>query len=208
MATPQGRSPELRKDPVTNRWVIFSPARAKRPSDFKSKAPITQSQQHQECPFCLGHEHECAPEIFRVPTSGPDWKIRVIENLYPALSRTLGDPFAKNRKDDADANPNPSAGVEVLGGFGFHDVVIETPTHSVQLSDLSPEEVGEVLLAHKKRIEQIATHDSIKYVQVLTMTPNSKVRTFRDWPFFSHLNPSPPLSLSRFGNGILNDFSV
>ncbi|XP_062167702.1 ADP-glucose phosphorylase [Alnus glutinosa] len=162
MASPQGRSPELRKDSVTKRWVIFSPARAKRPSDFKAKSPTTQSKQQQECPFCLGHEHECAPEIFRVPSSsGPAWKIRVIENLYPALSRTLDGPFAQNH------NPNASgSGDQVLGGFGFHDVVIENPVHSVQLSDQSPQELGEVLLVYKKRIQQLATYDSIKYVQV------------------------------------------
>ncbi|XP_030927933.1 ADP-glucose phosphorylase [Quercus lobata] len=162
----QGRSPELRKDWVTNRWVIFSPARAKRPSDFKYKSPATTTstttadQIQDGCPFCLGHEHLCAPEIFRVPTSSdPDWKIRVIQNLYPALDRTLNDPIA--------VAPNPNLnGVEVLRGFGFHDVVIETPFHSLQLSDLSPQEISEVLLAYKNRILQLAAHSSIHYVQV------------------------------------------
>ncbi|KAG5079351.1 hypothetical protein JHK86_003416 [Glycine max] len=83
-------NPEVRKDIVWNRWVIFSPARAKRPSDFKSKSPADPNP-NQQCPFCIGHEHECAPEIFRVPPGDPDWKIRVIQNLYPALSRTLSD---------------------------------------------------------------------------------------------------------------------
>ena len=54
----------------------------------------------------------------------------------------------------------------VLDGFGFHDVVIETPIHCVLLSDLSPKQIGQVLLAYKKRIEQLASHESIKYVQV------------------------------------------
>lgn len=162
----QGRSPELRKDWVTNRWVIFSPARAKRPSDFKYKSPATNTTADQiqdGCPFCLGHEHLCAPEIFRVPTSSdPDWKIRVIQNLYPALDRTLNDPIA--------VAPNPNLnGVEVLGGFGFHDVVIETPFHSLQLSDLSSQQISEVLLAYKNRILQLAAHSSIHYVQVLPL---------------------------------------
>jgi hypothetical protein len=54
----------------------------------------------------------------------------------------------------------------VIGGFGFHDVVIENPVHSVQLSDMEPREIGEVFLAHKKRIQQIMSVQSIKYVQV------------------------------------------
>ena len=44
---------ELRKDPVTGRWVIISTDRRKRPNDFRLEsvhiAPDTA------CPFCEGH---------------------------------------------------------------------------------------------------------------------------------------------------------
>ncbi|GAB2268015.1 hypothetical protein Dimus_002993 [Dionaea muscipula] len=150
------RQQELRKDKINNRWVIFSPARAKRPSDLKSQYPTTTNQS-QECPFCVGHEDECAPEIFRVPVeSKSDWKIRVIQNLYPALSRDI--------EPDPDGQDPDGSGV--IKGFGFHDVVIESPTHPVHLPDLSASEVGDVLLAYRKRILQLAAVGSIKYVQV------------------------------------------
>lgn len=155
------RSPELRKDPVTNRWVIFSPARAKRPTDFKSKSPENPNpKKPSSCPFCIGREHECAPEIFRVPPDDdddPNWKIRVIENLYPALSRNL----ETQSTDTNRSNLNRS-----IVGFGFHDVVIEAPLHSIQLSDVDPVGIGDVMIAYRKRIEQIAQHDSINYIQV------------------------------------------
>ncbi|OMO62349.1 Galactose-1-phosphate uridyl transferase, class I [Corchorus capsularis] len=158
---PPTRSPELRKDSVTGRWVIFSPARAKRPSDFKSKAPENPNNNPSSCPFCIGNEHECAPEIFRVPDD-PNWKLRVIQNLYPALSRNLEYPIGRN-----DEPSNELGGWnQVVPGFGFHDVVIEAPVHSIQLSDLSPSEIGDVLIAYKRRIEQIKGFDPIKYVQV------------------------------------------
>ncbi|KAF8398591.1 hypothetical protein HHK36_017522 [Tetracentron sinense] len=154
------RSPGMRKDTVTNRWVIFSPARARRPSDFKSKSPANPNPKPSECPFCIGHEHECAPEIFRIPPDPTsDWKIRVIENLYPALSRD-------HKLLPLLQNPNPNSQDFALTGFGFHDVVIETPLHSVTLSDLSPPEVADVLLAYKERIQQLGRHELIKYVQV------------------------------------------
>ncbi|XP_059647320.1 ADP-glucose phosphorylase [Cornus florida] len=160
MASPD-RNPEIRKDAVNNRWVIFSPARARRPSDCKSKSNPNPNNNQSECPFCAGHEHECAPEIFRVPPdSTSNWKIRVIQNLYPALRRDLEPSLTQN------PNPNPNTGGSAMIGFGYHDVVIETPVHPIHLSDLSPVEVGEVLLAYKKRIEQLLSHDSIKYVQV------------------------------------------
>lgn len=163
MASSGGRNPELRKDAVSNRWVIFSPARAKRPSDFKSKNPTNSNQNQQKCPFCIGQEHGCAPEIFRVPPDGPEWRIRVIENLYPALSRNLHPPTAST------FDSGHAIGNCILEGFGYHDVVIETPLHSVQLCDLSPEEIAQVFLAQKQRTEQLARNDSIKYVQVYSL---------------------------------------
>uniref|UniRef100_A0A7N0VFH9 Galactose-1-phosphate uridyl transferase N-terminal domain-containing protein n=1 Tax=Kalanchoe fedtschenkoi TaxID=63787 RepID=A0A7N0VFH9_KALFE len=168
MATP-ARNPELRRDTVTGRWVIFSPARSKRPSDFKSKSPNPTPNPDQQCPFCIGHEHECAPEIFRLPAPPPppspasDWSVRVIQNLYPALSRDLDESGIKNPNPNS-ADPPQSA--TSIAGFGFHDVVIETPFHPVQLSDLSAEGIGEVVSAYKQRIDQIVKHDAIEYVQV------------------------------------------
>lgn len=154
-------TPELRKDPVTNRWVVFSPARAKRPSDFKS--PVSNSSHSiVECAFCIDHEFECAPEIFRVPHQHPNWKVRVIQNLYPALSRNLEGQIDQNLHAKSEI---VDCGI-AIPGFGFHDVVIEAPLHSVQLSDIDAKAIGDVMLAYKTRIEQIAKHDSIEYVQV------------------------------------------
>lgn len=157
--TSANRSPEIRKDAINNRFVILSPARSRRPSDFKSKSkPDPNPTQSKNCPFCPGNEHDCAPEIFRSPeNSSSDWKVRVIENLYPALSR-----------DDEKVKPECCVvnGDVSIGGFGFHDVIIESPVHSVRLQDLEPGEVGCVLLAYKKRIQQLCGVDGISYVQV------------------------------------------
>ncbi|KAL9244786.1 hypothetical protein vseg_018512 [Gypsophila vaccaria] len=156
-------SSQIRHDPISNKWVIFSPTRSKRPSDFKSPAPApdpTRTRPDQQCPFCLGRESECAPEIFRV-SDDPDqthWRVRVIQNLYPALSRDA-------RPDD----PYPglgSGGNGVVAGFGFHDVVIESPEHPIGLSDLTRVRVGEVVMAYKKRVIQICGFGSIRYVQI------------------------------------------
>ncbi|KAL6133851.1 hypothetical protein ACLB2K_066084 [Fragaria x ananassa] len=56
-------------------------------------------------------------------TGQSNWKLRVIQNLYPALSRDVTPP-------PADETPG-----QLMTGFGFHDVVIETPLHSLHLLD-------------------------------------------------------------------------
>ncbi|XP_068649787.1 ADP-glucose phosphorylase [Aristolochia californica] len=159
MASSSTRNPVIRTDIIFNKSVIFSTARARRPSDFKSASANSNhgSSSSSSCPFCIGREHECAPEIFRVPRDTSDWKIRVIENLYPALRRDI-----EFQSLVLDSIPEAS----VLSGFGFHDVVIETPTHDVRLSDLSAEEVGGVLIAFKERVLQLRSNEVIKYVQI------------------------------------------
>ena len=52
---------DLRKDPVTGRWVIISTERQKRPSDFHVETVTTKGD--MMCPFCQGHEDKTPPEI-------------------------------------------------------------------------------------------------------------------------------------------------
>ncbi|KAL5196603.1 hypothetical protein ABZP36_000115 [Zizania latifolia] len=158
------RTSEARRDAVFGRWVIFSPARSRRPTDLKSHAPANPSPgaPKPSCPFCLGRESECAPEIFRMPAP-PDaspWRIRVIENLYPALRRDAEPPAPEEQA--AEVLPGERAVV----GFGFHDVVIETPRHDVRLWDLDADGVADVLLAYARRVRQLMEHPAVKYVQV------------------------------------------
>lgn len=160
------RTSEARRDAVFGRWVILSPARSRRPTDLKSHSPTNPSPgpgaPKLSCPFCLGRESECAPEIFRVPAP-PDaspWRIRVIENLYPALRREAEPPAPEEVPGDGEPDERS------VRGFGFHDVVIETPRHDVRLWDLDAEGVGDVLLAYARRVRQLAEHPAVKYVQV------------------------------------------
>ena len=56
--------PELRKDPVTGRWVIISTDRQKRPHDFRFERAAVIGREH--CPFCPGHEALTPPEVISV----------------------------------------------------------------------------------------------------------------------------------------------
>src|SRR5437016_14329626 len=78
--------PELRKDYVTDTWVVFSAARAQRPGAFRGGNSTTDPETR---PFCYGHEHMTPPEVLAdrkdgVPT-GTGWWIRCVPNKYPAL---------------------------------------------------------------------------------------------------------------------------
>src|SRR3990172_767235 len=78
--------PGLRKDYVTDTWVVFSAARAHRPGAFKKEKLTTDPA---KCPFCYGHEPMTPPEILAYrkdgQPNGPGWWIRRVPNKFPAL---------------------------------------------------------------------------------------------------------------------------
>jgi len=152
--------PELRKDIVTGRWVIISTERSKRPDDFrpgKSEEPKKESLVF--CPFCPGNESKTPPEVFaiRENSSRPDqpgWKIRVVPNKFPALQpgppppKTVRGPF------------------QWMEGVGVHEVIIETPHHEQEMSELPLEHLAQVIQVYRSRtihIEELYHH---QYVQI------------------------------------------
>ena len=52
--------PQLRKDPVVDRWVIIAPERADRPNALLKPALERDSE---VCPFCPGNERMTPPEV-------------------------------------------------------------------------------------------------------------------------------------------------
>ncbi len=67
------------QNPVTKKWVIIAPRRAKRPDVANGSEPI--------CPFCLGREGN-EKELYRVPPDSDTekWLVRVLPNKYPFAS--------------------------------------------------------------------------------------------------------------------------
>jgi len=75
--------PELRKDPITGRWVIISTDRGKRPMDFLRESVIPKDAKN--CPFCPGNEAKTPNEVLVYGRNGGSpnsagWSIRVVPN--------------------------------------------------------------------------------------------------------------------------------
>ena len=60
--------PELRKDPITGRWVIIAADRAMRPTDFVREHVVPTGGHF--CPFCPGHETKTPPEVLAYRPGG------------------------------------------------------------------------------------------------------------------------------------------
>ena len=145
--------PQLRKDPVTGRWVIIAADRARRPSDFTRTRVVAHS--NGDCPFCAGREDQTPPEILCYRENGGNqWNLRVVPNKFPAL-RVEGQL--------------ESAGeglYDQMNGVGAHEVIIETSDHKVSLAQLAEKRVEDLFWAIRDRILDLKRDARLKYVLV------------------------------------------
>ncbi|MGH9660747.1 MAG: galactose-1-phosphate uridylyltransferase [Bryobacteraceae bacterium] len=145
--------PELRKDPVTGRWVIIATGRSKRPTDF-SHEPVAPPR-GGFCPFCPGNEAKTPQEVlaFRSNghTNGPGWSLRVVPNKFPAL------------EIEGDLNRQGDGIYDKMHGLGAHEVVIESPEHARTLATLSDAQVKDVLWAYRSRVLDLRQDKRLRY---------------------------------------------
>lgn len=122
----------IRQDPISKEWVIYSPARKKRPHDWGASTPYTSVASYdQNCPFCPGNEHMLNTIIDETRNNiEPGWICRSIPNKFPALSQN-----SKTQR-------HREGFYLCMGGYGHHEVIIENPNHS---KDLSHDDLNEFL---------------------------------------------------------------
>lgn len=148
--------PELRKDPVTNSWVIISTERGKRPSDFGTEP---RPPRPDFCPFCPGNEEKTPPEIAVYRNDGaapntPGWRVRVVANKFPALVI------------EGELERQTEGIYDKMSGVGAHEVIIETPDHDQTLPAMPEEKVEEVLWAYRDRILDLKRDSRFQYILV------------------------------------------
>jgi len=151
--------PELRKDPISDRWVVISTERGRRPSDFGTVSVAEEAAETKFCPFCEGNEGKTPNEIiaWRKATTLPNtagWDVRVIPNKFPALII------------EGEVNRTGMGIFDMMSGIGAHEVMIETPQHNLNIPDLPDEHVEKILWAYKQRILDLEKDKRFRYILV------------------------------------------
>lgn len=148
--------PELRKDPITGRWVIISTDRARRPSDF-TRVTVEPSGA-RFCPFCPGNEDKTPPEVLSYHTDGLThggrWSLRTVPNKFPAL------------RVEGDLDRQGEGLYDRMNGIGAHEVVIETPDHMATLASMDERQVAEMLWAFRDRVLDLKKDKRLRYVML------------------------------------------
>lgn len=151
--------PELRKDPISDRWVIISTERGRRPSDFGTLSVAEEAAEVKFCPFCEGNEAKTPAEIvaWRKASSLPNtagWDVRVIPNKFPALII------------EGEVNRTGMGIFDMMSGIGAHEVIVETCKHNQNIPDLPDEHVEKILWAYKQRILDLEKDRRFRYILV------------------------------------------
>ena len=147
--------PEFRQNMATKEWVVVSPGRGKRPSDFAKESEKKEQPQRskKDCPFCPGNEDRTPEAVYRSPEEG-NWQIRVVPNKFAALQPDL-------------ATTRSYVGSFLAAkGFGIAEVVIESPEHHKTIALMQMSEVSGVLSAYRQRYNAIAGNADINLITI------------------------------------------
>jgi UDPglucose--hexose-1-phosphate uridylyltransferase len=124
---------EMRLDPLTEAWTIFSEARAVRPA-FGSVLHDAGAPN----PFLPGRE-SYAPRALHESRTAEGWQVRVTPNRAPVL------------RVEGDATRHPDGFYDHMDGVGAHEVIIETPDGK-PFEDLPLHKIEKVIVAWKLRM--------------------------------------------------------
>jgi UDPglucose--hexose-1-phosphate uridylyltransferase len=129
---------EIRKSYLLNKYVIITPGRAARPRDIKEKTVVKKMK---TCPFCPQNINQAnITDWLPTTNSRKNWQVLTVKNAFPAVE-------LKNKK-----------------AYGSQEVIIETPNHTEDLSDLEEMQIEKILEMYTRRTKAMAKNKKIKYI--------------------------------------------
>ncbi len=144
---------EIRQNKATKQWVIFAPARNKRPRDFQQFHNGSKDLPAFDpaCPFCPGNEHLLSAIAMELPNQAQNhWQTRVILNKFPALT------------SEGNTHRSVQGPYVAMSGYGRHEVIIESPSHNRDIAQMSTIEVGGIIETyHKRYVDLMKVHQSM-----------------------------------------------
>ena len=147
---------DIRYNLLNDNFVIIAPERLHRPLNItKLDEKYTQS----DCPFCDGNEKKTTPEIDAIrdensKPNSPNWKTRVVPNLYKAVSIENENYVKHNGMFTANE------------GFGAHEIIIDTPHHNNLMHKWNIEEYTNWIDTIQRRIKDLKTDQRLLHISI------------------------------------------
>src|SRR5262245_53827055 len=140
---------ELRRDPISGAWVVVATALSREPGEF-----LRHPSESGECQLCSGNEKKTPPEVLAFRDFGgpnePGWRVRVIPHLSPVL------------RVEGTLDCEAEGPYDRMNGIGAHEILVESPVHEQEMSDLSAERITAILLALRERFVDLRRDHRIR----------------------------------------------
>jgi UDPglucose--hexose-1-phosphate uridylyltransferase len=154
---------ELRIDPLSGHKTIVAGERSRRPGGEPGCGPPEPIDPERD-PFAEGHEDRTPPELEAVrpgggPPDSPGWTVRVVPNLYPALSAAEDVPG-----ESAVTEAGESQLFLARPATGAHEVIVNGPQPVLSLAELPLEQVICAVEVWRRRMR---AHTESAYVQLI-----------------------------------------
>lgn len=148
--------PELRRDPITGRWIIINTDNPKGPEKYEVEVHVKKGA---VCAFCQGNEKMTPPEIIayakqRRDKDTPGWTLRVVPNKFPAL------------QIEGELDKSGIGIFDMMNGVGAHEVIIETPSHDKEIADRDEKEIQDLLWSYRDRSLDLRKDERFKYILI------------------------------------------
>lgn len=162
---------EMRRDPITRKWVIIDVDTEVKEVLSQLKAGVKKAARgfsKEECDFCPGHEAATPPSIMEFDTGGfryqshePQWKARVIPNRDPVF------------RIEGDLNRRAVGNYDVMDTLGAHELIIEHREH-IDWDEMSQEDVAGILSVYSERMNDLSKDERFGHVFIFkNYGPNS-----------------------------------
>ncbi len=163
--------PEIRIDPLSGHKTIVAGERSRRPGGEPTCAPPEPIDRNQD-PFAEGHEDRTPPELYAVrpgggPPNSPGWTVRVVPNLYPALTPAAEDGSTDDSAQVVVRAPRAGGAQELfvaIPATGAHEVIINGPSPVTSLADM---DTAQAIAAVEVWRERMRAHAGSAYLQLI-----------------------------------------
>ncbi len=152
---------ELRKDYVLDKFVVVPTG------DQTASGERSLSSSNEKCPYCPGNESMTEPALLALVVKDgmlqrlsdsedsiiDDWSVRVFQSKTPVVVSNSSTSYS-----DKPLYSEPA--------YGHHQIVVATPDHTQNLSQMSVEQWGNVLVVIQDRVRWLYTQKSVTYVSI------------------------------------------
>jgi len=150
--------PEIRVDPLSGHKTIVAGERSRRPGGEPRCVPPDPIDVACD-PFAEGHEDRTPPELYAVrpaggPPNSPGWTVRVVPNLFPALTAEGSRPAPDSRPDLFTAAP----------ASGAHEVIVNGPQSVLSLAELPAAQVAAAVEVWRERMRAHAESACVQLI--------------------------------------------